>query len=167
MGSKEVEVGAKAPNFKLKDQDGIERQLTDYRGKSTVVLFFYPKDNTPVCTIEAVSFRNSYEEFSNVGAEVIGVSADEQQSHASFCASNNLPYRLLTDSGNKIRDLYGASSVFGDIGSRVTFVIDREGVIRSIYRSALRAKKHVQSSLEVALSLKHSGIDPLESKKLI
>ena len=161
MSSKEIDVGTVAPNFKLKDQDGVERQLTDYRGKSTVVLFFYPKDYTPVCTLEAKAFRDSYEEFSNVGAEVIGISADEQQSHASFCASNNLPYRLLTDTDNKVRDLYGASSFFGDIGSRVTFVVDRQGVIRSIYRSALRAKKHVQSSLEVAVTLKNSGLDAL------
>jgi peroxiredoxin Q/BCP len=163
MSSKEIDVGKEAPNFKLKDQDGVERQLVDYRGKSTTVLFFYPKDYTPVCTLEAIAFRDSYSDFSSAGAEVIGISSDEQQSHASFCASNKLPFRLLTDEENKVRDLYGATSFFGDVGSRVTFVIDRQGVIRSIYRSALRAKKHVQSSLEVAKALKDSELDFLSS----
>jgi peroxiredoxin Q/BCP len=154
--AKEIDIGIEAPNFKLIDQDGVERQLTDYRGKSTVVIFFYPKDYTPVCTLEAIAFRDSYKEFREVGAEVIGISADEPQSHASFCDSNNLPFRLLTDKNNVVRDLYGASSIFGNIGSRVTYVIDKSGIVRSIYRSALRAKKHVQASLEVALTLKNS-----------
>ena len=165
MGSKEINVGAEAPNFKLTDQDGIVRQLSDYREKSTVVLFFYPKDYTAVCTLEAKAFRDSYEEFCDVGAEVLGISADGTESHASFCSFHSLPYKLLTDKNNTVRDLYGASSFFGDMGSRVTFVIDRQGIVRSVYRSALRAKKHVQSSLEVAMTLKLSDLGTLGAQR--
>lgn len=159
MSEKAVEVGSVAPEFALPDQDGVIRKLSDYRNKCAVVLFFYPKDYTPICTLESIAFRDSYDDFQSVGAEIVGVSSDPPVSHSSFCNTYKLPFRLLTDADNKIRDLYGAGSVFGDLGSRVTYVIDREGVVRNVYRSALRAKKHVQTSLEVASALHGTALD--------
>ena len=156
MSKEVVEVGTAAPEFALPDQNGMTRRLSDYRGKSSVVLFFYPKDYTPVCTIEAMAFRDSYAEFQRVGAEVIGVSGDSQQSHAKFCGSYNRPFPLLTDEDNATRDRYGAGSMLGSLGARVTFVIDRFGIVQSVYRSGLRAKKHVEVSLQAAAALADS-----------
>lgn len=158
-----VKVGSQAPEFSLPDQDGIVRRLSDYRGKSVVVLFFYPKDYTPICTLESIAFRDTYQEFRKVDAEVIGISQDPPQSHASFCDTYKLPFRLLTDTGQQIREQYGAGSVLGELGSRVTYVIDKQGIVRSIYRSALRAKKHVHASLEVAATLHDTKLDFLHS----
>lgn len=143
----EIVVGAKAPNFTLPDQNGKKHCLSDYLGKSAVVIFFYPKDFTSVCTIESVAFRDSYDDFRACGAEVFGISQDSEGSHSEFCNAYKLPYKLLADKGNKVRDLYGAGSILGALGARVTFVIDKNGVVRSAYRSALRAKKHVETAL--------------------
>jgi peroxiredoxin Q/BCP len=156
MSKGTVEVGSVAPEFALPDQSGKTRRLSDYRGKSSVVLFFYPKDYTPVCTMEAMAFRDSYLQFQQAGAEVIGVSGDSQQSHANFCGSYDLPFPLLTDESNSTRDRYGAGSMLGSLGARVTFVIDKSGVIQSVYRSGLRAKKHVEVSLQAASALADS-----------
>lgn len=159
MAQNPVDVGSPAPEFSLPDQEGVLRSLSDYRGKSVVVLFFYPKDYTPICTLESIAFRDSYEAFRKVDAEVIGVSQDPPESHASFCDSHKLPFRLLTDNGQEVREKYGAGSIFGDLGSRVTYVIDKQGIVRNIYRSALRAKRHVHTSLEVAATLHDTKLD--------
>lgn len=142
-----VEVGAPAPDFTLPNQDGQPVKLSDYKGKSAVVLYFYPKDNTPGCTAEACSFRDSYDVFKEAGAEVIGVSSDSSDSHAGFATKNSLPFVLLSDRGGKVRKLYGVPSTFGLLPGRVTYVIDKDGVVRLVFNSQFGATKHVEEAL--------------------
>ena len=108
-----VQVGDKAPDFTLPSQMGDNVTLSEYLGKKNVVLYFYPKDETPGCTKEACSFRDSYEELTNLGAEVLGVSGQSVESHKSFATHHNLPFILLSDENNKVRKLYGVPSIFG------------------------------------------------------
>lgn len=152
-----VQIGDIAPDFCLPDPQGELVSLKDFRGKATVVLFFYPRDYTPICTLESIAFRDSYEDFKRVGAEVIGISEDDPQSHAGFCAKHNLPFKLLTDKSHETLKKYGAHSFFGGM-NRVTYVIGKDGVVKSIYHSALRAKKHVSTALEAAQALNGSAV---------
>jgi peroxiredoxin Q/BCP len=126
--------------------------LQDVLGDRPVVLFFYPKDDTPGCTKQACAFRDDYEEFGKLDAEVIGISSDSVESHRSFAEKHFLPFTLLSDEGGKVRRLYGVSSTFGLFPGRVTYVIDREGVVRHVFSSQREAVKHV----EVALKSLHS-----------
>ncbi len=144
-----VEVGAPAPDFTLPNQEGQPVSLEDYKGKSAVVLYFYPKDNTPGCTAEACSFRDSYDVFKEAGAEVIGVSSDSEGSHQSFAARHGLPFVLLSDQGGKVRKLYGVPSTFGLLPGRVTYVIDKDGIVRHVFNSQFGATKHVEEALKI------------------
>jgi peroxiredoxin Q/BCP len=112
-------------------------------------LFFYPKDNSPVCTAEACSFRDSYEVFRDAGAEVIGVSADSSQSHEQFAARFRLPFVLLSDKGEVVRRRYRIAKTLGIFPGRSTYLIDREGVIRHIFSSQFLPTKHVTEALSV------------------
>lgn len=127
--------------------------LKDLLGQRTVVLYFYPKDDTAGCTAEACSFRDAYEDFKAAGAEVIGVSADDGASHEAFKAKHRLPFLLLTDPGGAAARAFGVKKTFGVIAGRVTFVIDREGVIRHRFDSLVRVRKHVEEALEVVRRL--------------
>jgi peroxiredoxin Q/BCP len=122
--------------------------LKDLTGRKEIVLYFYPKDDSSGCTAEACAFRDSYEVFKERGAEVVGVSSDSIDSHKDFASRNRLPFVLLSDVDGKVRKLYGASSTFGLVPGRVTYVIDRRGVIRHIFSSQLNPKKHVDEALE-------------------
>jgi peroxiredoxin Q/BCP len=148
-----IAVGQKAPDFRLPSLRGGEVALSDFLGKKNVVLFFYPKDNTAGCTVEACTFRDAYEDFVGAGAEVIGVSSDSVDSHASFAAKHNLPMQLLSDAGGKVRALYGVKSTLGILPGRETFIIDKSGVVRHVFRSQVRVKQHVADSLAVLQSL--------------
>jgi peroxiredoxin Q/BCP len=143
-----VVAGSLAPNFTLPSQSGKKVSLRDFLGKKPVILFFYPKDDTPGCTKEACAFRERYEDFREINAEVIGISSDSVESHRSFAAKHELPFTLLSDEGAKVRKLYGASSTFGLIPGRVTYVLDEEGVIRHIFSSQLGVEEHVEEALE-------------------
>ncbi len=144
-----IHSGDTAPSFSLKDQTGSIVRLADFKGKKAVVLYFYPKDDTPGCTVESCTFRDSYEVFQEAGAEVIGVSSDSPESHAKFASKYHLPFRLLSDEGEGVRKLYGVSSTLGLLPGRVTFVIDRQGVVRHVFSSQFRPKKHVDEALEI------------------
>lgn len=144
-----VEVGAPAPDFTLTNQHGKPVKLSDYKGKSAVVLYFYPKDNTPGCTAEACSFRDSYDVFKEAGAEVIGVSSDSSDSHQGFADKHGLPFVLLADQGGSVRKLYGVPSTFGLLPGRVTYVIDKDGIVRHIFNSQFGATKHVEEALKI------------------
>jgi len=139
-------VGSAAPAFKLQDQAGKWHSLSDYKGK-WVVIYFYPKDDTPGCTKEACGFRDQYEEFQKLGAEVVGISSDSSASHQRFAAKHQLPFTLLADEGGAVRRLYGVPATLGLLPGRVTFVIDREGVVRHVLNSQLAAKRHVAEAL--------------------
>src|SRR5512136_313612 len=119
-----VKVGDQAPDFRLPNQSGDMVNLKDFNGKKIVVLYFYPKDFSSGCTTEACAFRDSYEVFKEAGAEVIGVSSQSVDSHKRFALANMLPFTLLSDENGKVRELYGATSAFGLMAGRVTFVID-------------------------------------------
>lgn len=146
--STKLQVGDKAPDFELLDADGKTYRLNDYRG-SYVVLYFYPKNNTSVCTAEACSFRDHYEDFKQKGVEVIGISGDSAESHGSFSAKYQLPFVLLSDLGNTVRKKYGATQFFGVFPSRITYVIDGEGVIQMVFDGLLKAEEHVKHALQL------------------
>jgi thioredoxin-dependent peroxiredoxin len=126
-----VQVGDLAPDFTLPSQFGTPVRLGEFLGKTAIVLYFYPKDNTSVCTAEACAFRDSYEVFKDVGAEVIGISSDSVESHRQFAAAHHLPFLLLSDADGMIRKRYGVPTAFG-LPGRVTYLIDSRGVLFSI-----------------------------------
>src|SRR5262245_47069839 len=135
--------GDRAPDFKLPSLRGGEVGLSDFAGKKNVVLFFYPKDGTPVCTTEACTFRDAYQDFVDAGAEVIGISSDSVESHQSFAQQHRLQMQLLSDPGGKVRALYGVKKFMGLFPGRETFVIDKQGIVRHLFRSQLIAKDHI------------------------
>ena len=142
-----VGVGSKAPDFTLPSHSGGTVSLKDFLGKRPVVLYFYPKDNTLICTKEACAFRDDHREFAKLDAEVVGISSDSVASHEGFAAKHSLPFALLSDEGGKVRSLYGAKTL-GFVPGRVTYVIDREGVVRRVFSSQLGAHKHVEEALK-------------------
>ncbi len=142
-----VGVGDLAPDFTLPASTGAMVSLSNFRGKSEVVLFFYPKDNSPACTAEACAFRDSHEVFKEAGAEVIGISSDSEGSHRLFAKRLNLPFLLLTDSKGEVRARYGVARTLGLFPGRVTYLIDRAGVVRHIFSSQLQTSRHVQEML--------------------
>lgn len=148
-----VNVGDTAPDFTLTSQTGEAVTLSQFRGKKNIVLYFYPKDETRGCTREACTFRDSFELFTDLGAEVIGVSADTLESHKAFAAHYNLPFTLLSDMDNAVRKMYGAESTIGFIPGRVTFVIDKKGVVRHVFSSQLQPEKHVEEARQVLIKL--------------
>ena len=148
-----VKVGDKAPEFKLPSQMGDDVTLSEFLGKKNVVLYFYPKDETTGCTKEACTFRDNYEELTKLGAEVIGVSGQSVESHISFASHYGLPFILLSDEGNKIRELYGVPSSMGIIPGRVTYIIDKKGMVRHIFNSQTQAQKHVEEAKKALLEI--------------
>lgn len=143
-----LKVGDTAPDFTLTSQSGLPVNLRDFRGKKAVVLYFYPKDDTPGCTKESCAFRDQYEVFKAAGAEVIGVSADSPESHQQFAAKYQLPFILLSDTGNQLRKLYGVPATLGLLPGRVTYVLDDQAIVRHIFNSQLNFQGHVAESLK-------------------
>ncbi len=151
--SSPVQVGDRAPVFTLPNQSGTLVNLTDLLGQKPIVLYFYPKDDTPGCTAESCAFRDSYEIFQEAGAEVIGISADTPASHQQFASKYRLPFTLFSDTDNRVRKLYGVPATLFVLPGRVTYVIDREGIVRHIFDSQLDFKAHVQESLSALRGL--------------
>jgi peroxiredoxin Q/BCP len=151
--TKTLKIGDKAPDFSLLNQHGQQVTLSRYQHEKNVVVFFYPKDETPGCTAEACKFRDEYQAFTDLGAEVIGISGDGTESHKKFAENHRLPYNLLSDQGGKVRKAYGIPNTFFLIPGRVTFVIDKEGIIRHIFNSQFNAEKHIEEALEVLKTL--------------
>ena len=150
---KELKVGDTIPNFKAKDANGNDFDSQNIVGQKPLVIYFYPKDNTPGCTAEACSFRDQYEDFKDLGAEVIGISSDSVSSHQQFSKRFKLPFVLLSDSDKKIRKLFGVpTGLFGLLPGRVTYVTDNNGVIQMIFDSVL-ASKHIPKALEAIKKL--------------
>jgi peroxiredoxin Q/BCP len=146
-----VNTGERMPETTLVDGDGKSIQLRDKIGKPLVV-YFYPKDETYICTKEACAFRDQYEDFTSAGAEVIGISRDDAASHAKFKSQHRLPFTLLSDPGGKIASAWDVKGPLGMPG-RTTFVFDQEGVLRHKFESAIRFGKHVDEALEVVKKL--------------
>jgi peroxiredoxin Q/BCP len=142
-----LKVGDKAPDFSLPSNKGEAVRLSHFLGKSAVI-FFYPMDESPVCSREAEAFRDKNSEFKELDAVVIGISSQSVKSHKSFAARHNLPFLLLSDNENKVRKLYGVSTTLGVVPGRVTYVIDKKGIIKSIYSSQLHPSKHANEALQ-------------------
>ena len=143
-----LKIGDTVPNFTALDTNGKEFRSQDFVGKKPVVFYFYPKDNTPGCTAQACSFRDQYEDFKDLGAEVIGISSDSITSHQKFTKQYRLPFQLLSDSDRKIRKLFGVpSGMLGLLPGRVTYIVDKTGSITMIFDSIM-ATKHIPKALE-------------------
>jgi peroxiredoxin Q/BCP len=151
-----IQVGDCAPDFTAQSQTGQTVSLTDYRVTSAVVLFFYPKDGTAVCTKEACGFRDAYEEFVQAGAVVIGVSSDSTESHQAFASGHRLPFVLLSDAEGSLRKAFGVHKTLGIMPGRVTYVIDKEGIVRHMFSSQFAADRHVSEALTVVRQLAQS-----------
>jgi len=138
--------GDSLPDVALTRPDGSTVRPTDFAGQK-LVLFFYPKDHTPVCTREACGFRDSYELFQAAGAEVVGVSSDSPASHRSFAEKHRLPFPIISDHDRKLRKLFGVPNPLGVIPGRVTYVIDRQGVVRLVFSALFASHDHVEKAL--------------------
>ena len=153
--SKPLAAGDQAPSIALKDADGVERRSDQLNGKA-LVLFFYPKDDTPGCTAEACGFRDSHQELQQLGAQVWGVSGDDLVSHRRFAERHQLPFPLLSDSDQRLRRAFGVPKTLGLLPSRVTYVIDGQGVIRHVFNNLLDGPAHVREAMQVLRSLQPS-----------
>jgi peroxiredoxin Q/BCP len=146
--------GDRAPDFTLYDPGGAPVRLADLIARRILVLFFYPRDETVGCTIEACAFRDAYQEFVAAGAEVVGVSRDDGDSHLRFAAAHKLPFPLLTDPEGTVHRRYGVKShLAGKILDRTTFIIDRAGIVRLVFASRLRFKAHATKALDLVRAL--------------
>lgn len=143
-----VKVGDQVPSFVLLDQFGATFDMNDFIGKTAMVVYFYPKDDTPGCTKEACGFRDAYQEFTDKNIKVIGISSDDVESHKNFAEKYNLPFTLLADVDNEVRNLFGVkASVLGLIPGRVTYVVDKKGTVVFMYESQLKAERHIKESI--------------------
>lgn len=141
-----IKAGDTAPDFTLPDQDGTPVTLSALRG-SWVVLYFYPADDTPGCTAESCSFRDSHEDFVDAGARVVGISGQDVASHKKFADKHRLPFTLVADEGDTVRKQYGVPKTLGLLPGRVTYVIDPDGVVRKVFSSQFRPTKHIGEAL--------------------
>tara|TARA_Y100001968_G_C19401294_1_gene741159 strand:- start:931 stop:1392 length:462 start_codon:yes stop_codon:yes gene_type:complete len=145
--------GDEAPIISLPDEKGIIRNSKDLRNKN-LVLFFYPKDDTPGCTAEACGFRDNYDLFKIFGAEVWGVSSDNKESHLKFIKKNKLPFPLLIDSSNELRNKFGVPKALGILPGRVTYVIDKKNIIRYVFNNLLNSPAHINEALRILEEIK-------------
>ncbi len=144
-----LHIGDHAPDFTLPTHTGSAVSLKNFLGTSTIVLFFYPKDNSFGCTKEVCAFRDSYEVFKQAGVEVIGVSSDSLASHTMFAQKYQLPFMLASDISGEMRMHYGVPATFGFLPGRVTYIIDKQGIIRHIFSSQLTPNKHITEALTI------------------
>ena len=141
-----LKVGDKAPDFNGMSDGGAKISLSEKLKDGPVVLYFYPKDETPGCVAEACAFRDRWEDVRKLGATILGVSSDSAESHKRFKANKNLQFTLIADEDKQIRKAYGATGTL--IPPRITFVIDKQGTIREVYNSQLNASNHVEVALK-------------------
>ena len=150
---KRIDAGDPAPALYLSTHTGEQTSLADYRGEHPVVVFFYPKDGTAICTKEACSFRDAYEAFTEAGAVVIGISSDSADRHQIFAQQHGLPFLLVSDKDGSARRAFGVPKTMGIFPGRVTYVIDRDGIVRHVFNSQFAADRHVEEALEVVRKL--------------
>jgi len=148
----EVKEGMKAPAFEARDQHNALVRLADFQGKSAVVLYFYPKDDTPGCTAEACSLRDGFQAIQAAGAVILGVSADTTQSHKAFAEKFHLPFSILADPDRRIIETYGVKMPLLGMAKRITVLIDRQGVVRKVITD-VRTKDHDQQVLALLKTL--------------
>ncbi len=150
-----IEKGSKVPSFALKDQDGKLFDIQTVLGKKNLVIYFYPKDDSPGCTKEACYFRDQFEVFSQADAIIIGISGQSVESHKKFAEKYHLSFTLLSDEGNKVRKLFGVpTDLFGTLPGRVTYVADKTGTVMYVFDSQSQATKHVDEALRILKEMK-------------
>ncbi|MES2812710.1 MAG: peroxiredoxin [Bacteroidota bacterium] len=148
-----LKVGDALPAFGAKDQNGNDFYIESVLGKKVLVVYFYPKDDTPGCTKQACFLRDQYEEFKAIGAEVIGISGDSVPAHKKFASKYDLPFILLSDGDKSLRKLFGVkSNVFGLLPGRVTYVVDKKGIIQMVFDD-MNATNHLEKTVEKVKSL--------------
>jgi len=149
-----IEVGSMVPEFSLPDQNVKEFDIKDVLGKENLVIYFYPKDDTPGCTKEACTFRDQFEVFRKANARIIGISGQSVASHKQFEEKYKLPFTLLSDQDNKVRKLFGVT--VGPIPGRVTFVVDKTGKVVYTFNSQMQATQHVEEAMRILKEMKAS-----------
>lgn len=142
-----LQIGDRIPDFTLPSATGETINISNFIGKKPLVIYFYPKDDTPGCTAESCAFRDSYQVFQDMGAEVIGISGDSVESHQKFAQKYNLPFILLSDTQNSVRKQFGVPATLFVLPGRVTYVTDKEGIVRHIFNSMMDFKAHVDEAL--------------------
>lgn len=150
---KSLTVGDRAPEVTAVAHDGRRVALSEFLGHGPVVLFFYPKDGTSICTKEVCAFRDAYEDFVRSGAVVLGVSSDGEQTHRRFAERQNLPFTLLSDPDKALRRAFGVPKTWGFLPGRVTYVLDRDGFIRHVFNAQFTADRHVAEALATVRQL--------------
>ena len=148
-----LKIGDSVPDFTLKDQNGKDFHLKDYIGKKNLVIYFYPKDDTPGCTKEACKFRDEFQDFTDLDAMVIGISSDSVESHKAFAQKYHLPFSLLADTDKKVRKAFGVPKFSGLFPGRVTYIINKSGKVVYIFNSMNKAEKHIEEAKRILKSL--------------
>jgi peroxiredoxin Q/BCP len=142
--------GSKIPLFTLPDQHGNMFDIETVIGKKNLVIYFYPKDDTPGCTKQACAFRDQFEVFKEADALVIGISSQSVESHKDFALKHRLNYTLLSDEKEEVRKSFGVpASLFGLLPGRVTYIIDKQGVVVYVFNSQLQVQKHIDEALRI------------------
>ena len=150
-----LSVGSTIPQFSLNDQRGHLFNISSVLGKKNLVIYFYPKDDSPGCTKEACSFRDQFEVFKEADAVIIGISSQSVKSHKEFAEKYRLNYTLLSDDGNSVRKLFGVPTNFlGLIPGRVTYIVNKMGKVVFVFNSQMNAEQHVSEALNVLKELK-------------
>jgi len=149
-----IHVGSNVPSFSLNDQFGHLFNIDSVKGKKNLVIYFYPKDDSPVCTKEACSFRDQFDVFAKENALIIGISGQSVESHLEFAKKNRLNFTLLSDEGNKVRKLFGVPAGLLGIPGRVTYIVDKKGKVVFVFNSQLNGEKHIQESIRILKELK-------------
>ena len=150
-----IQVGDMIPEFTLPDQNGTLFDIKSVLGNKKLVIYFYPKDDSPGCTKEACYFRDLYEVFNETDAVIIGISGQSVESHKKFAVKYRLSFTLLSDTGNKVRKLFGVpTNAFGLLPGRVTYVADRSGKVVYVFNSQTQAERHVDEALKILKELK-------------
>ncbi len=153
-----LKIGDRCPSFSLQNQENQTVRIDDLIGQQLLVIYFYPKDDTPGCTAEACSFRDSFEEFKDLGCEVIGISSDSPEKHKEFATKHRLSFTLLADIKKDVRKLFGVpTNLFGLIPGRVTYIFDKKGALRSIYNSQTNAEAHTKEALKTVQLIQHEN----------
>ena len=148
-----IAAGDKAPGFELVESAGTSIKLEDLLAKGPVVVFFYPRDDSPGCTREACSFRDRYDAFQEAGASVAGISSDSESSHRKFREKHGFPFLLLSDPGGRVRKAFGVPKTLGILDGRSTYIIDKNGIVRFAFHSQIQVNKHVDEAISAVRSL--------------
>jgi len=150
---KKIKVGSHIPEFKLPDQFGNEFDINNFIGNKNLVIYFYPKDDTPGCTKEACYFRDQYDVFNEADAMIIGISSQSVKSHKDFAEKYKLSFTLLSDEHSIVRKLFGAFSL-GFVPGRITYIVDKKGIVIYTFNSQTEATKHVDEALRILKEIK-------------